>query len=420
MLSISSQLKAWKAVEDQEDPMVMLVEIDVSDSETVYLVNGDPAGKGGLTYDGNAYIPRPMRRDDVKENVEGSLFSHTLSITNVDGVAGGYIELNELEGRTVTITYIPLSLVGNPQAGDAIVETWKIQDQQYSRETATLSLGNPNLLDRIVPYRKYLRHRCQWNYARRFEDGPEGCFYPSDFFEDDTEQDFKTIALTDAETEAKHGWFVRHATNASKIDVNITDSGMLYFQYPDITVVHAYKDTDNSGPFLYKFIDGDFDVWTKVDGSFVDDGSMCGILISSSAPDDSIGFWRAASAPRIIARETLNGVSNADESKSTSDLYLRATRVGVNVFNFYHSSDGITWTHFHEDLQTMPTTLRVGAAIQQDVAGPSAESFWVWFKFFRFFSGGKPNCTRLLDGTDGCKEHKNTSHFFGFSVPRRG
>ena len=419
MKTISADLQSWKAVEDQEDPLVTLVDVEIDDTTTVYLVSGHPDGTKQITFQSNNYVHANLDLGEPKENVESNLFSLELSISNLDGVAGGYIELNELEGRQVTIRHIPLSkLSGSPVAGDWIEEGYTIQNQSYTRQAATITLGTPNFLDRVIPFRQFIRHRCQWNYGTRFlEDS--GCFYPSDYFEADTEQDMIPV-VQGAATEVPflHGWFGINMDEASFADVNLSSLSEFRLRYPDSTNVAAWLNAARDGPFAYKKISGDFDVFSKVD-PLITGGSRTGFICQSvSTPSNWVSLFLVSTNTWVLRRTISDVSTDASDAATASDRWLRLVRSGDDFEGFY-SDDGASWTSVGTWTVVMGADIRIGIAVFQDTSNP-ATPIGGDYEFFRFNAGGLIECDRTLDGEKGCNAHSNSTHFGAFPViPRR-
>jgi len=115
MKDLGVNLQAWKAGDTRTDPLVHLYEIEIDDSTTLRLVRGDPLGSGSVTYLGETYTAAAIGEDEVTENIEYDLPQRRLTVSNVDGIAGGYIENYELDGRQVTILRMTLeTLRANP------------------------------------------------------------------------------------------------------------------------------------------------------------------------------------------------------------------------------------------------------------------------------------------------------------------
>lgn len=421
MITISDYLKSWKAQDGQTEPIATLFDISISDAVTLRLVQGDPAGTGSVVYQGNTYLAAKIDLDEFEQTIEGDLRDRRLSVSNIDGIAGGYIETQELEGRTVTITHVPLQTLS---PSDAQVETYTIQDQAYDRQSATVTLGYPNLTKRKVPWRRFERHRCQQDWVSRFVH-EIGCSFPSDYFGPDRRQDFLVGATTNAPQKRRHGWSTLNALKATAFDVDgeaYPDQLHIESSDPEISWNGGLRE----GPFAFKLLSGDFDVFTEA--LVYDDrlGSLCGILAQETGGgEDSfvlLGIGHDASDEHLVRLAiAVGGTQQPDaETAIVGDAFLRLRRVG-NVFTFFHAPtldvDNPTsgWTQLAQKTVALDASVRLGLAI----AGSSAEQsrVSVGFSFIRFIGGGPALCNQTFEQ---CGEYGNTARFFGFrGIPKR-
>ncbi len=407
-LPISQPLLDWKNAETRTSPLITLYEIEIDSETTMRIVEGNPLG-GPVTYDGQTYQPAATSRGEVTQNLQGDFGQHSLSISNIDGVAGGYMERYDLEGNTVRVIRVLASTLA---VADSLIETYTILNQGYDRKVATVSLGPPNLFKRSVPWRKYHR-RCQWDWEGRFS-AQNGCAYPSDEFEVDS-----AGVLTDAPGKAnlaspRHGWSTSNLDRASRVDVDITYSGCLYMlsEHANIAGLDA--------PHVWKILSGDFDAWTQVDFYDARIGSLAGLqCVEGVSPHDSwVSVGRAQDNDGTIfirSPAALDGVAQDDLAAAGVDApYVRLARVG-DVFTSYYSADGVTWTSLGSRTLAMDPAVRVGLVL----SAPDAERSQVSaaFPYIRFLAGGTGSCERTLDY---CRGLGNTRRFFGFpGMPRK-
>lgn len=421
MRTITDFLKSWKAPDGITSPLVVLYDISVTDAITLRLMGGNATGTGSITYSGNVYTAAAIDREDTTETVEGDLPQTRLGVSNIDGVAGGYIETYDLEGRQITITTVPLETL---DPADALVETFLIQDQSYNRESAVVTLGYGNLFKRRMPWRRFQRQRCQWDWEGRFTWG-NGCGYPSDHFNPDSSQDFK-VAGIDAEKKRRHGWYTINATKTDQFEADGAEVPDMLFIESTSTAVNWTGPT-RDGPFAYKLVDGDFDVYTEVELFDTRPGCLCGILCQEAAAGlDSwvlLGKGETATS-EIVARlaVALDGVQTGDSDNAITDnSFLRMKRVG-NVFTLYHGLtieplDPLTgWTQLAQKTFPLDASVRLGLCLSAPAA--SAARVAVGFRYFRFLAGGVPDCFRTLDDCD--TRHGNVHRIMAFpGIPRR-
>ena len=412
MIPLSDAARTWANAESRGDPLLYLYEIEVTDALTVRLVQGNPIG-GPVTFDGETYTPAAISREAGEQSIDGEVGSFRLSISNVDGVAGGYVERYELEDRTVRIISVPRSTL---DPADAWVETYSILDQAYNRETATVILGPPNFYKKRVPWRKCQRQRCQWDWPNRFRAG-NGCAYPSDEFDDDSVQDLVVGATTDGAQARKHGWWTLNALRATVFDIDYRVPGALYIESNSLAI--DWEGTTRDGPFLFKLIEGDFDVQARVDLEDVRGGMFAGILCQEGA--DDLDSWVAvARAVDTLGQVSIrmagaeNGVALAPlVVAEEDDVHLRLLRVGSS-FSAYHGPDGADWTLLGSQTVSLDASVRLGPFL----AASSAQSGRVGASFphFRYLAGGEPDCDRTLES---CRVRGNTRRFFAFpGIPR--
>lgn len=422
-LPTSAALKNWIA-DGHAVPLVTLYDISVSDAVTLRLVEGNPTGSP-ITYAGNVYTPAAIRREALEQTIEGDLSTFQLSVSNVDGVAGGYIENNELDGRQVTITTVPLSTL---DPADALVETHTIQEQAYNRQAATVTLGHTNLFKRKLPWLKYQRTRCLWGYERRFDwlDEENGCRYPSDEFRADTTQGFWVGGETNAEQVRRFGWRTLNALKVTAWDTNQTlfDEATIETSATDA----GWNGTTFGAPYMYKRVAGDFDVWTRVLHRAWRAGGLMGILCQEALSGQDSWIYVARSRDDLVSDpdiRTASGVNGVDEAHVVVDeptaTFLRLRRVGDVFTSFYRAAEPATvaaytagWTQADQRTVAMDTEVRIGLFVG---GGTSEEPLGANFDFLRFQAGGLATCLRTPEE---CRTHENIHRILAFQgIPRR-
>ena len=430
----SANLVAWKNAVVRTDPLVTLYEISVTDALTEYLVQGNPLGTGEVVYQGNTYRAVHIEQDELEQNVEGDLPAFRVAVSNIDGVAGGYIEQYDLSGRKVKITHV---LASTLDPADSFSETYTIQDQEYDRRQAVFTLSHANYFTRKVPTKQFTRHKCRHSYEQRFLPG-NGCGYPRDEFEIDTRQDFRPGG-TAAEKLRQFGWYSANADKASLFDVDSAAGGVGLFGCLNGFTSAGEIDLTPTGiqaPWIYKKLDGDFDVYTQVSLGGRE-GGLAGILaVDQNMPTNwafcgRILVERFTGGNEVVALSSLSGIQGPAVSQQLADYnYLRLKRVGA-TFTFYTRPGGSfgvntpagidpaddNWSLI--DTRTLYTgNAKIGLVVgaspieQGEVRGS--------FPWIRFYSGGLPLCSRTIDGANGCREHSNQHRFFAFlGIPIR-
>lgn len=181
-----------------------------------------------------------------------------------------------------------------------------------------------------------------------------------------------------------------------KTDASVTTTGSLHLESKDTN----WADNNNSGPFLFKNVSGDFIVETFVSGyaGTVDAwvyNNDCGLLIRN--PDNSNGennlqcsyfpIWGVGNTIRY----NTNGVrtDGQDESRTgfDADHYLRVERRGP-LFYCSHSADGVAWTASNLSPYRLDNlnveTLQVG--FQQATYTDTGVTAWAEFGYLRLKS----------------------------------
>lgn len=412
-LNISTALRDWKNADDRGSPIVVLYEIDIDDSTILRLVAGDPTGTGSIVYDGETYFAAAIERGDTEQNIAGDFRATTIGVSNIDGVAGGYIEQYDLDGQEVRIiTVLKETLL----PADSVTETFTIGPMAYDRRVATFTMGPPNFFKRRSSRRRFLRHRCGHDWENRFISGNE-CYYPSDFFEADTIQDILVGATTDGEQARKFGWYAINATKTDAFNVggDIDSALVIEADGDDLD----WSATSRAAPFLYKKLEGDFDVWTKVSPLTTRIGCLAGILCQEIGDDlDSWAFVGRAQDVSgdlfVRAASAVDGVAESELAAAENGVqYVRMAR-SANTFAFYYSDDAETWTSLGSKSLALETDVRIGLCLSAPgiESGPISASF----DRFVFLAGGVSDCERTLDF---CSGLGHAHRYYGFpGIPR--
>jgi len=413
LLTVSDALNKWKEDDGKKEPIVTLIDIVIHPALTVYLMAGNPNGQGSFLYDGRSYQAAAIRLEDLAQTLEGDLRPRKLAISNIDGIPGSYIERFDLDGNLVTIRRV---LLHNPSTvpGEFFIDEATIQDQFFDRKEAVVELGWASLFRKNVPSKRYIRNKCQQDWENRF-DVENGCNFPSDQFSEDTEQDFIAGAQGVGEQERKYGWFTKNATNAFSFNVSMI--------FPDFLYIDSTKDgiewsgTERTGPYCYKKISGDFEVYTQVDPQFFRPGGTFGILCQEDTFEGdsfiALGRTRGEGDPiSIVVNASIDGsVEPSAEVLNPVPSYVKLKRVG-NVFSSYYSlTENSNWIHIED--RTIAITPEVNIGLFLSGGGQAI------FPYFRFLSGGPDICDRTRDGVDGCRKKRNVHRIFVFNTPRK-
>ena len=298
---------------------------------------------------------------------------------------------------------------------DVITETFTILGASYDRRVATLTLGPPNFTKIKVPWRRWHRDRCAWNYTSRYQPGSP-CGYPSDQFDEGTEQDLLARAETDGAEEQRFGWYALNATKASIFDVNLA-------QLAELSIATTRTDVEWGGgrhqaPFLFKEFTGDFEVYTQILCESTVDGSMAGLLCQDRTGYQStwffVGLGQAVTGEiQPIGKSCQSGIVQAGWSAAVTDTYVKMKRVGT-TFTAYHSADAVTWTSLGSDALSIDDDTRLGLVLSKPINATGTVA--ATFTTFQFVSGGPTECERTFAA---CSAYKNVHRFGAYpGIPR--
>lgn len=121
-----------------------------------------------------------------------------------------------------------------------------------------------------------------------------------------------------------------------------------------------WEHTGNTGPFLYKLVEGDFTATVEIAAYDCWWYNLGGIMARVPNPNDVDENHTQVCAFPIYnignrVNDTVDGATSWDgdfyTNSSYSDLHLRLQRVG-NTFYYYTSPDGETWTSLNVDADT--------------------------------------------------------------------
>ena len=407
MRSLSAELKVWKDAQSRLVPLITLFEIEVNDTTTLRLVQGDPTGTGSVTFGGNTYMACAIEREAHEENIEGDFPSFQLVVSNINGVAGGYIEQNELDGREVTIR---IGLLRGAEA-DYLSETHTISQAAYNRKQAILTLGPPNFFKRKTCARKFQRMRCQFPWGQRFLDDAE-CGYPSDVFGPDTRANFfPSASLVDTEKELQFGWWGLNGTKLTRISIDSDDPGVLEIASSSDEI--EWEPGFLNAPYCFKKLSGDFEVFTEVMVDAYRVGYFAGLLCQSV--DDLTSWVYLGQAISESVEQYIRGSAAVAGVLQIPIVYagdtrpwLRMIRSG-DVFTCYYGADGVTWTSLGAFTVAMTAPIRLGLCL----SAPRQEKGSVQARFgiFQFRSGGDTACERTREA---CRLKGNIHRYGAF------
>ena len=419
----------------QPAPLLIFYEITLPGGATPlrYVDFADPDARGTLPkkvpFNGVEFDSVDIRIGDIEEGQDGA--SSTIPLTVLDPLhqVGFFLRQNNwLQDQKLTLWLTAYDQLATP--ADALRETYVIVGGRLAQgpDTATILIGHVNLYEVRIPFLFYDRDRCFNLYSDRFVTG-NACNYPSNELAEDTEQDLRAGGEY-VEKERKHGWSTQMALKCSVFSVHLDSPGKLQVASsdPDLTWNGALR----YGPYFYRELDGDFDVYTSIvvpaTSRLLWLAGLCIQDLTAAAPIPVPGeppppiptsswlFWGAqqetVGGDRLLMRVTTADVS-VDTTVAVSDKYLRVVRAGNNFTCYSRSSEAAAWAQRATTTLALPTGARIGVLLSSD----AIEQLPVRadFDYIRFLAGGLSTCDYTKNGPAGCRIHRHVHHFNGFS-----
>lgn len=125
--------------------------LSIDDMTTGYYVDAhDP-----VTFNGNEYIPIPMRWQGIGQNSQRDLPRVSVTVSNVDGQVGAFLETTSLLGRDVTIQLLHADLLATVTDVDSI--RLQILLVEWTDMQATFTAGLNLALTEQIPRRVVTR-----------------------------------------------------------------------------------------------------------------------------------------------------------------------------------------------------------------------------------------------------------------------
>lgn len=412
----------------QPSPLICFYEIELPDTTYLRYVDffdQEAPTPGKITFDGHDWDPVDVYRGDLEENLEAKATQLVLSVYDPLRTVAYFLRTHSgLVGQPVTLWITTYDHLSTP--ADALTLTLRIIASWTSQEPAiaSIALGHFNLFESRFPRLFYDRMKCFSGYQNRFTPG-NWCTYPSNEFGAQDAYDYR-LAATNEEHEAPHGWWTQQALRAMLFKAHLSTAGTLAIN--TMNQYAAWQDNRRHGPYLYRYLSGDWDVHTKITLlPYRDDWSYGFIAQDATAaasppelgeppPPVPTSDWlfcglhdNGASGTEFFVKKTEADVTALTTYSSVSDVRIRLKRSG-NTFTLYtRAADDDPWTQRHETTLALPTECRIGLAIASSTE--SSEIFGARFDYIRFTAGGLSTCRR--DFAD-CQVHKNIHQFNGF------
>lgn len=437
---------------DQPSPWLQFYEIDPEDGSEPYRFVGyfDPELGGSdpdkVPFNETEFRSVTVKRDPLTDNADGSRGTWKLTVGDPKGEALAIIRsrTDRLEGATCRSWIVTKAGIGD--VNNAFPEEYEVlfTEAHSKPRTVTAVIGYPALQTKRYPHVKYERLSClnpwQKRYLRRSR-----CSYPSTDFGPSVEQDL-LFGGVPAAAKRKYGWSTQQALQADVFDSNRTKADFLTLSSAQKWI--RQRDADRFAPYLYRELEGDFDVHTVI---VLDDtaraGWCAGLLIQDLAsfapapgtagtpaeddeqpsehePDDSDWLLFAsaddgAAGRELLVRETVQ--SDSTDSRLTStDLHLRVERVGqtINVYSRPDAESSWTSRGSASGLLQFPSTVRIGVVVGADssVAGAAIAAE---FDFIQFTAGGLTDCPKTPEACVGRENTHRANYFRGMPSDRQ-
>jgi len=240
-------------------------------------------------------------------------------------------------------------------------------------------------------------------------------------FGPDTAQDFIVGRTGNGEQKRRFGWWTLNALRATAWDVDQSTPDMLHMEAEGDGI--DWSAGIHDGPFGFKRITGDFDVYSLVEPIADRIGFMFGLCCQEDA--DLFDSWVFAGwtlkndeqrALRFASAEDSVAGAKVDLTGVT-DSILRLTRAG-DVFTAHYSADAVSWVQLAQRTVVLDAAVRLGFLL----AAPGIEHSAIGgiAHYLQFRSGGLSTCDRTLDGPLGCRVHDNAHRIRMMpGIPRR-
>jgi lambda family phage minor tail protein L len=159
MRTIPQVLKDEKAKLESSE-ILTLVELQISDVQTIYLHMGDE----DIIFDSTTYEKWNIALGDITENIDGTIDTFDLSVGNVSREMQSYVEANNgLRGNKVTVKQVYRNLLSDPTA--FVAEVYYVMSaQSKGEEVAFRCTSKFDQAGIRLPLNKASRLHCDWEY----------------------------------------------------------------------------------------------------------------------------------------------------------------------------------------------------------------------------------------------------------------
>lgn len=428
--TISDFLKDRINIPTQPAPFLTFYEVEIPGGTYLRYVDSlDPEASipGEIEFDGKTWTSVEIERGNLDQNLEGAREQLVLSVLDPLRTAAFYLRSHGgLVGQKVRLWIATADHLSTP--ADALTARFEVISSFITDDppAANLVLGHFNLYEARYPRVFYDRKKCLNPYQDRHVQGSL-CIYPSNNFSERFQYNY-ALAGTNEEKAHRGGWRTQQALQAETFGANYPVTGDL--KVTSRASSAAWADEGRYGPYLYRLISGDFDVYTVASpetssragweaGILIQDQTAAAIAPEPGEPPPPVpaSSWLfagvqddGAGGRRLFVRETRANVSTV-ATVATTDTQIRVTRAGDTFTVYSRAAEGNSWTQRWQTASALSlgTEARVGVAIA--ASSEATSLFGAVFDFVWFLSGGLPSCRR--DEED-CATHENALQFNGF------
>ena len=156
---ISASGREEKNKPENQQPWVLLFDVQVGDAEWVFLVNNEE----DLTFNGRTYKRFPISISELEENARGDLPVLDVSVSNATREVQSFLERrNGLLDRSVKLYIVSTALLSDASA--AVSQQFTITSSFADAERVTFRLSQLPLVEVKMPHQIYSRSRCRWEF----------------------------------------------------------------------------------------------------------------------------------------------------------------------------------------------------------------------------------------------------------------
>lgn len=140
-------------------PWLLLLDVELTDSNTIYLVRNTE----DIVFDGRTYQAFPFEVDERNQVTQGEIPTLGIRISNVNRLIQSYLDdYDGLVDNDITLRIV--SRVGETWV-EAIDFAYKILSCVSDAMWVNFTLGAPNPLNRRFPLHKYISNHCNWQFG---------------------------------------------------------------------------------------------------------------------------------------------------------------------------------------------------------------------------------------------------------------